>query len=882
MAGQNHSRDFYLYCMVRKIKNQKSQNPEINEIFTSTVENLEKENLFLDIVSKHTKRGRHIRAAANAKASTFVPAWTNPKSGTKRKISSSSSTTTKTNVVWTMEFAEKLEEMTVNKKFPENIKTIPEKCIYLANKYKKNFDRNNDSTKNVTPSVLTITDDKIHNETIEKLVQLDKDSVIERKMKKAQIRKLAEQLLQDNVSSESSSCSSESSSSDSESSTINEVVSKQQKTISKGTMKNATSSESSSINEVSTSKQITISKGTMKNATSSESSSINEVSTSKQITNSKGNRKPVVIEKNNLITNDMPPVIFTPLPSLKTDIELGLDLFKSLNDYPELMKQNATKMNANEYICSTNLNATKQPSFILFISKRELNYSLGDQGYSELRNKEKAIEFLNRNQRISLLFKMPTNRYYNLKETNYNNFFAFLNHIINKDSVTFNYNAYNSFLQQQNNDEKLCAIVKDLVPKLATWCGNDIFKSKLQNIANHIQKTTESFEAYLPNEQVDYQFLNLIDFPEDTNPFSLFCDNENIPGYAQLGYSFVDKIKPCPNIKYVATSFDKLCRIVNGRFGLLRSNNYTEIILNTFNERCPDGTLLQNELRPLFNDLAEALSKYIRENPTQIMDLSGEHTDHFASFPHPDSDNSDEEDHTQKNLSSEITFPNNISFTHRKDLACLLPANRINDNVINTYLLHIQKQYEKDNPKSDVIICTNTLAYTAHTQKTSESWSSLIHWTKVYKDEQLRKANYIIYPIFHDAHWVWYGVNVKTIKDVKLVCFDSLCSAKKITGWKRTCSEWIIDNINKIYESLKSKTWIDRNNVDFIQFQKYPQQPDIINCGLYTLLGIEEFLNDKEKGFIFTIDEPIKDYNERQKSEPLVDMGLFDDLSEFS
>lgn len=169
----------------------------------------------------------------------------------------------------------------------------------------------------------------------------------------------------------------------------------------------------------------------------------------------------------------------------------------------------------------------------------------------------------------------------------------------------------------------------------------------------------------------------------------------------------------------------------------------------------------------------------------------------------------------------------------------------------------------------------------------------------MYKDEQLRKANYIIYPIFHDAHWVWFAANLKNIKNVKLVCFDSLSSGKKITGWKRTCSEWIIDNINKIYESLKSKTWIDWNNVDFIQFQKYPQQPDIINCGLYTLLGIEEFLNDKDKGFKFTIDEVlaykarirkfykdelIKDYNERNKSEsssaPL-DMGLFDDISDF-
>ena len=138
---------------------------------------------------------------------------------------------------------------------------------------------------------------------------------------------------------------------------------------------------------------------------------------------------------------------------------------------------------------------------------------------------------------------------------------------------------------------------------------------------------------------------------------------------------------------------------------------------------------------------------------------------------------------------------------------------------------------------------------------------------------------------------MWFVVNVENMKEVELVCYDSLCTSEKITGWKRECGLWIIGNINEIFTTvlLLEDKYIDSCNHKFKNFSSYPQQPDYVNCGLYALLGIQYFLNDKKTKFNFGIeeiiafkatirkfykDELIKDYNDRKQVQNKADLDL--------
>ena len=220
----------------------------------------------------------------------------------------------------------------------------------------------------------------------------------------------------------------------------------------------------------------------------------------------------------------------------------------------------------------------------------------------------------------------------------------------------------------------------------------------------------------------------------------------------------------------------------------------------------------------------------------------------------------------------------------------LLPKNRINDNVICSYLFYIQQEYYLNTKTSvkNVVICTDTLLY-EHVQKKLNR--NLIRWISIYTKEQITNAKFFIYPIYNSLHWVWFVVNVSILSNVKLLCLDSLSTSAALTGWKRTCGEWIITNINQVYSNLKHNVEIERNDVRFMGGESYPQQPDITNCGLYTLLGIEYFLDNPHTEFKFDIkeileykarvrkffkDKLIEDYNNRINLQPLNE--LFDSI----
>ena len=415
---------------------------------------------------------------------------------------------------------------------------------------------------------------------------------------------------------------------------------------------------------------------------------------------------------------------------------------------------------------------------------------------------------------------------------------------------------------------------------------------------------SDNIEQYFPNdEQIDPQLLSLLDFSkvDGTANFSLFCDFGNIQGYAQLCYSNVEKKIPCPNSKYLTTTFSNICEIGNGRMSLLNSSSYGEIEVNTKNLRCPKGPYLE-DMNINLNNLAEALVKYVNSNPTICIDVENEHVDHFGSFPHDDSDNSDD-DTDQRKLSSHISISkfNYLDFYHKSELQMLNPNNKIGDTIINSYLYYYSKYYKIVNPNTKVVISTECQTFNANQKGTSQSWTSESNWTKNYTKDELLTAKYFIYPIYQNVHWVWFVVDVENIKEVHIVCYDSLCTSEKITGssWKRDCVTWIIDNINEIFaENTDEDKYISSNKHKCKNCTSYPQQPDSVNCGLYTLLGIKKFLEDKTTKFnsqSFGIkeilefkatirklfkDELIKEYNERNLKEIKADGFLFDDIDE--
>jgi hypothetical protein len=852
MAGQNHSRDFYLYIIERlaiaKTKPTKKSNSssiqDETQVFTSTVEDLGKEVLFLSTVAKWTKKSRGLRAAACKVTSAYVPPLFN-RSTKRRKITSSAkapiaaaaaappAAADKTDL-FKIDFLKTLDDMTVAGRFPSHIKSIYDKGVFLSNRYHhiNGFHSNNSRNSTmVTAQKQTISNQiensKVNNSTnstivtaqkqtisnqIEKLVQF-KDSLSDSKIKKADLRQLAQQLLEYAEEIESNSANSESASSKSASS-------------------ESSTSETSNVLE----KQV------------SDSSE-----TEKKVSNSSQTTTTVAVESN------IPT--FSPL---QTVTEIIIDFFNSLNKYPATMKQKAAKMNPNEYICSCNLDATIKPQYILFFSKNDLLIDRDENGakLKQLTNRTKAEEFVRMNQRISLLYKMPSDTcYYDAKSVSFVNFFAFINQMINPGlSLT-----YNNLRDLQKNDEIMTPIIKDIVSKLQNWCSNDVFKMKLQKLFEYIQNQA-SLDMWLPKEnQLDPQILTMMDFPEDYC-FSVFFDNLNIDNYAQLGYSFIEKVKCCPNIKYVATSYENIVAIGDGRVGLFRNRNYSEISINTRNKRYPNGSFA-NEMELVFNNLVDALVMYVKKNPIPVFDMEGEFRNHFEPFPHLDSDDSDSDqsygEGAPKKLSSEINIGRNnlIRFTHSTDLKSLLPKNRINDNVICSYLFYIQQKYYLNTKTSvkNVVICTDTLLY-EHVQKKLNR--NLIRWISIYTKEQITNAKFFIYPIYNSLHWVWFVVNVSILSNVKLLCLDSLSTSAALTGWKRICGEWIITNINQVYSNLKHNVEIERNDVRFMGGESYPQQPDITNCGLYTLLGIEYFLEDPRTEFKFDIKE-ILEYKAR-------------------
>ena len=191
MAGQKHSRDFFLYSITRTTK-ENTLHP-VNDIFTSSVEDLNNELLFLKTVATFAKQNRSVRAKANNLKNAYIPpTFNNQKKPTFNNQKNKKRKATEVQYkkdLFDKDFLNELDEKSSIDYFPPNIKTIYEKGIFLSNAYKSNK-----SSKIEEPSVSNNIDTiKVSNQ-IDKLV-LFKDSVGTTENKNKDLKKLAQELL---------------------------------------------------------------------------------------------------------------------------------------------------------------------------------------------------------------------------------------------------------------------------------------------------------------------------------------------------------------------------------------------------------------------------------------------------------------------------------------------------------------------------------------------------------------------------------------------------------------------------------------------------------------------------------------------------------------
>ena len=118
-----------------------------------------------------------------------------------------------------------------------------------------------------------------------------------------------------------------------------------------------------------------------------------------------------------------------------------------------------------------------------------------------------------------------------------------------------------------------------------------------------------------------------------------------------------------------------------------------------------------------------------------------------------------------------------------------------------------------------------------------------------------------------------------------------------MAGWKIKCADMLKKNINKLYEDSDINKKI--SNVVYSGCATYPQQPDVVNCGIYMLLGIDYYVKDINTKFNFDITTVMEykakirkyfkaclfeDYNKRQSEKIILEKKKesFDEISDFS
>ena len=513
--------------------------------------------------------------------------------------------------------------------------------------------------------------------------------------------------------------------------------------------------------------------------------------------------------------------------------ETVIDLFLKLNEFPKnTIGARPEKMNNFEYIFSTIPDTTNTSKYILFISKHDLILNMADKDYDDLAIDKNAINFLMKSNTISILKKNNFSTQWTHNGKGMANFFLFLYQTM-KGKYTMKYSDVDSSSE----------IMMEVLQKLIDWSCHEKVTKKLRKIIHYLQQAIDekqSIEPYLPNDiQISPDFLNMFDFPAE-HQFSIFANFDNLPGYSQLVYSFAEKVLHCPKIAFVSTSFNKIKTLGNGQLFQFNNLQYNHLDQNLWNSR----NSFQNTLQLVFDDLVLSLCSFIQKHPSNkySIDLEKEFVYHRVPYPHYESDDSDEE-HKGEKLSAKVIV-HSETITHSHDLQSLNAKNAVNDAIIHAYCRELRLHYTKQQKEYKILFCAETKAYqnfNNHTD-TRDKTFDYVAWTKSYTKQEIRDAEFFLYVIYMPNHWIFYSFIMKDKKNIKCYCYDSLSKDIKVAGAKLRAAKWCIQNISEVYEEWNIDVDIhDNNNVKY-EGQDFPQQKEDINCGIYTLLGVKEFL----------------------------------------
>jgi sentrin-specific protease 1 len=195
---------------------------------------------------------------------------------------------------------------------------------------------------------------------------------------------------------------------------------------------------------------------------------------------------------------------------------------------------------------------------------------------------------------------------------------------------------------------------------------------------------------------------------------------------------------------------------------------------------------------------------------------------------------------SNRNVKEVIVDKFNIDITRDK-LRCLLPAEWLNDEVINFYFKMCTDREERYGGKYPRCHYFNTFFYAKLTQRGVYTYSTVRRWTK---NVDLFALDKVIIPVHLGVHWVLSVIN---IRDQQFEYYDSMINgtvtAKEVIGMLRRYIEE--EHMDKKKTPLDTSSWIVHIGNKF----NTPQQANGFDCGMFTCKFANWVSQDKEFTF---------------------------------
>lgn len=195
------------------------------------------------------------------------------------------------------------------------------------------------------------------------------------------------------------------------------------------------------------------------------------------------------------------------------------------------------------------------------------------------------------------------------------------------------------------------------------------------------------------------------------------------------------------------------------------------------------------------------------------------------------------------------------------DLSRLRPGGWLNDNIIGTWLSHIQEEYSNQQ-QCEVFFFPFGDAYL--NSDNSTELEPFLRWFK-HVSYSLDLIKYVVWVInVKNTHWVFLIISMS---DFSCRICDSLASGKNIgKELTRKATHAFYLTIGAFHNLLPKKypketPAFNSEFIDLTNVQSYPQQRNSYDCGIYTLYGIRDFLQDTSTKFNFN-QEMINEYRE--------------------